>query len=362
MIFLLHGEDSFRTRLRLGELVRALLDRGPIAAGDLARAREVRLGDLLGVSLHDARTDPPSAIALSGQAQGLFDAVDDRRVVVVEHAEALRDYAIIAGFPSQAALVLVSVERLAAGRPRRASRGRAGAAAANATPSTLVDAVEAAGGTVERFERIAPVDVPRWIEVRAALHGAKLGADAVAALAAAVGSDTERIEQEIKKLAAYAAGATASAADVRSLVSGAIEADVFELTQAVVRQDAKVAIGTLERLLADGNAPQQILALLLWQFRVLLFATAMKTNADAERMAKAIRTTPGAIARATAFARRVSRNDIVRAYEAIYAADQVIKTGRADSDVAALTLCVLDLCGVANADLRDMLLVEAPRR
>jgi hypothetical protein len=27
-----------------------------------------------------------------------------------------------------------------------------------------------------------------------------------------------------------------------------------------------------------------------------------------------------------------------------------------------LTLCVLDLCGVANADLRDMLLVEAPRR
>ena len=53
---------------------------------------------------------------------------------------------------------------------------------------------------------------------------------------------------------------------------------------------------------------------------------------------------------------------MVRAYEAIYAADQVIKTGRAESDVAALTLCVLDLCGVANADLRDMLLVEAPRR
>src|SRR5438105_3880281 len=231
MVFLLHGEDSFRMRLRLGELVRALLQRAPIASGDLARAHEVRLGELVGVSLHDARTDPASAIALSGQAQGLFDAPDERRVVVVEHAEALRDYAVIAGFPREAGLVLVSVERLAAGRARRA-----------------------------------------------------------------------------------------------------------------------------------GRAPQQILALLLWQFRVLLFATAMKTNADGERMAKAIRSTPGAIARATAFARRVSRADIVRAYEAIYATDQVIKTGRADSDLAALTLCVLDLCHVANADLRDMLLVEPPKR
>ena len=362
MVFLLHGEDSFRMRLRLGELVRALLQRAPVASGDLARAHEVRLGELVGVSLHDARTDPASAIALSGQAQGLFDAPDERRVVVVEHAEALRDYAVIAGFPREAGLVLVSVERLAAGRARRAGRARTGAATANAAANTLVDAVESAGGTIERLERIAPVDVARWIEARASLHAAKLGTDAVAALASAVGSDTERIEQEVKKLGAYAAGATVTAADVRTLVSGAIEADVFELTQAVVRQEARVAIGTLERLLADGNAPQQILALLLWQFRVLLFATAMKTNADGERMAKAIRSTPGAIARATAFARRVSRADIVRAYEAIYATDQVIKTGRADSDLAALTLCVLDLCHVANADLRDMLLVEPPKR
>jgi hypothetical protein len=359
MVYLLHGEDSFRTRLRLGELVRALLARTTVGAGDLSGVRETRLGELLGVTLHDARTDPPSAIALSGQAQGLFDAADEPRVVVVEHAESLRDYGLIEGFPREAALVLVSVERLA-GRVRRPARGRA--AAAGGTPNTLVDAVEAAGGKAERFERLAPPEVPGWIAARAALHGATLGADAVAALAGAVGADTERIEQEVKKLGAYAAGDVASASDVRALVSGAIEADVFELTQAVVRQDPRTAIGTLERLLADGNAPQQILALLLWQFRVLLFATAMKTNADAERMAKAIRTTPGAIARATAFARRVTRADIIRAYEAIYATDQVIKTGRADSDVAALTLCVLDLCGIANADLRDMLLVEAPKR
>jgi DNA polymerase III delta subunit len=358
MVFLLHGEDSFRTRLRLGELAAALLAGTPPAQTDLSTLVEPRLGGLLGITRHDGRTDTPAAIMLSGQAQGLFDAVDEPRVVIVDHAEALKELDVITTFPREAALVLVAVERLVAGRTRRGQRQKA----PNAPAGTLLEAVEAAGGTVERIERLAPVDVPRWISARARLHGVKLDSDAVGTLASAVGSDTERIEQELKKLGAHAAGATVTAPDVRSLVSGAIEADVFELTQAVVRKDARTAVGTLERLLADGNAVQQILALLLWQFRVLLFASAMRSTADSERMAKAIRSSPYAIQRATAFARRVTRQDVVRAYEAIYATDQVIKTGRAESDVAALMLCVLDLSGVANADLRDMLLVEAPRR
>jgi DNA polymerase III delta subunit len=358
MVFLLHGEDSFRMRLRLGELAAALLSGAPAAASDLRAMVEPRLGTRLGITRHDARIDTPDAIMLSGQAQGLFDAVDEPRVVIVDHAEALKDLDLIASFPREAALVLVSVERLAAGRSRRGQKPKA----PNVPAANLLEAVEAVGGSVERIERLAPSDVPAWMSARARVHGIKLDPEAVTTLASAVGSDTERLEQEIKKLGAYAGDATVTAGDVRTLVSGAIEADVFELTQAVVRKDARTAVATLERLLADGNAVQQILALLLWQFRVLLFASAMRTTADAERMAKAIRSTPYAIQRATAFARRVTRADVQRAYEAIYAADQVIKTGRGESDVAVLTLCVLDLCGVANADLRDMLLVEAPRR
>ena len=356
MVFLLHGEDPFRTRLRLGELASALVGGGSSPSGDLASVGERPLGALLGVSRHDARVDSGATILMSGQAQGLFDAVDERRVVVVDHAESLADLAAVASFPPEAALVLVAVERLASGARGRRPRS------ASAAPANLLEAVEAVGGSVERIERLPLGDMPRWTQARARLHGVKLDADAVSTLVAAVGADTERVEQEVKKLGAFAAGATVSADDVRALVNGAIEADVFELTQAVVRKDARTAVATLERLLSDGNAVQQILALLLWQFRVLLFASAMRTNADAERMAKAIRSSPYAITRATAFARRVTRADVLRAYEAIYAADVAIKTGRVESDVAALMLGVLDLCGVANADLRDMLLVEAPRR
>ncbi len=359
MVFLLHGEDPFRTRLRLVELVHALLEGRATDAGDLAAQPETGLGAALGVTRHDARTDSSAVIALAGQSQSLFAAPDERRVVVVEHAEALVDLAFIAALPREAALVLVAIERLA---PTRARRAPARARAVTASPASLLEAVEAAGGRIERIERLLPPEVPRWIEGRAKLHSVRLAPESLAALAGAVGPDTDRIEQELGKLAAYTAGQIVSAADVRALVSGAIEADVFELTQAVVRRDVNTAMRVLDRLLDEGHAVQQILALLLWQFRVLLFASASRSEADTLRMAKAIRTTPGAIARASAFARRVSRADVTRAYEALYATDQVIKTGRAESDSAALMLCVLDLCGVAGADLRDMLLVEPPRR
>src|SRR2546427_9594670 len=77
-VFLLHGEDSFRMRLRLGELVGALLAGRSTAPTNLAVLLEPRIGTLLGVSRHDARTDAGAAITLSGQAQGLFAAIDER--------------------------------------------------------------------------------------------------------------------------------------------------------------------------------------------------------------------------------------------------------------------------------------------
>ena len=132
-----------------------------------------------------------------------------------------------------------------------------------------------------------------WIGARARLHSVVLQPDAMDALAFALGPDTERIENEVQKLGAYANGAPVTAADVRALVSGAIESDIFQLTTAVVRRNHREAVPLLERLLAEGNAPQQILALLLWQFRVLLFASTAPSGAEAERQAKAIRSSSG---------------------------------------------------------------------
>ena len=355
-LYLIHGDDPYRARLRAAELVAALAtgDRRP---SDLRAQRSTDLGDRLGVTRHDARGLDPVVIEMSGRSQGLFDAVDELRVVVVEHAEALGDTGVVSRFPVEAGLVLVSETKIAS-RPRRPTKAKAAPEPATAD---LATAVEAAGGVIEHIMRLAPGEIGGWIAARATLLGVELAPDAITELGGAVGGDSQRIDQELGKLGAFAAGAKVTGADVRALVNGAIETDVFQLTQAVVRHDTKTAVGRLEGLLAEGQAPQQILALLLWQFRVLLFASAMKTNADAERMAKAIRSSAYAIGKWQAFARGVARADIIRAYEVLYATDLAIKTGRTEPENAML-LCVLDLCGVRAADPRQLVVGEPPRR
>jgi len=357
-VYLLLGDDPFRIRLRLAELVAALASGGPAESAGIVRWPSPDLGAPLGVTRHDARSDAPDAMIMSGASQGLFAALDERRVVIVEHAEALRSDRLVAEFPPEAALILVTTETLPASRAKRGARAKKD----QTTGVDLRAAVSDAGGRVERILRLPASDVPGWIIGRAQLRALELAPAAVDALAIAVGSDSDRIEQELAKLGAFAGGRTVEPADVRALVAGAIESDVFALTEAVVRQDTKGAVARLEELLADGQAAQQILALLVWQFRVLLFASAMRGTDDANRMAKAIRaSSPASLFRWQAQARRVDRKRITRAYESLYATDLAIKQGRTDPETA-LTLCVLDLCGIANADVRELTLGEPPRR
>ncbi len=215
MVFLIHGEDPFRTRLRVGELVESLLAGGVGEPGDLSHRRSPQLGGALGLTRIDARSDPIDAITLAGQSQGLFAAVDERQVVLVEHAEALTTTEFLASFPSESALVLVAVEALRAGRGRARGRAKAGAPAELALP----DAVQEIGGRAQRIERLLPFEVKGWIGARARLHQVTLQPDAIDALAYALGPDTERIENEVQKLGAYANGAPVTAVDVRALVS-----------------------------------------------------------------------------------------------------------------------------------------------
>jgi DNA polymerase III delta subunit len=354
-VYLIHGEDPYRARLRAAELVAALTS-GDERPSDLRTQRSAELGTHLGLSRHDARSTDPSLIELAGRSQGLFDAVDEQRIVVVEHAEALRDTGVVARFPPEAALVLLSESKIQS-RARRPAKAKTSETATADLPAV----VEAAGGSIEHIARLGPQELAGWIAARATLLGVELASDAINELGAAVGADSERLDQELAKLGAFAGGARVAGADVRALVSGAIETDIFELTQAVVRRDSQTALRRLETLLAEGQAPQQILALLLWQFRVLLFASAMRSNADAERMAKAIRSSAYAIGKWQAFARRIARADVIRAYEVLYATDLAIKTGRIEEKLA-MTLCVLDLCGVHAADPRELVVGEPPRR
>src|SRR4029078_10549437 len=106
-LFLLHGEDSFRIRLRANELVHSLLADEAEPKADLSGRRFVSFGNALGLTSVDGGADAAAdEILVAGQSQGLFAAPDEKRVVLVEHAEALARTEGISRFAEDAGLVL----------------------------------------------------------------------------------------------------------------------------------------------------------------------------------------------------------------------------------------------------------------
>jgi len=108
-----------------------------------------------------------------------------------------------------------------------------------------------------------------WLRSRASAEGLELADDAAQLLIAMVGDDPAALVGEMGK-AALAGGPEnrrVGTAEVRAVVGEHRSHEVFELTRAVERRDGAAALLLLERLLAAGEEPLRILAILSSQSR-----------------------------------------------------------------------------------------------
>ena len=144
----------------------------------------------------------------------------------------------------------------------------------------LVDAVQAAGGTVRRYESPRRGALAGWIEAEAKQRGLQLAQGTAKALAERLGglidqNDVERryltriASTALDKLALYRGDAPITPEDVKALVAEAVPGSVWGFTDAVGERRASAAVTLLERLLDDTPEPV-LLAVLHRRVRELL--------------------------------------------------------------------------------------------
>jgi DNA polymerase III subunit delta len=112
-----------------------------------------------------------------------------------------------------------------------------------------------------------------WMRQRLAALGKSATPEALARLEEVAGSDLRRIDREIEKIAAYAAGRkTVDIEDVLQVcdwTKGFVE---WDLTDALKKGDQRQALLTLNRAFQEGEKPENILRVLVKFFRDLLLA------------------------------------------------------------------------------------------
>lgn len=125
------------------------------------------------------------------------------------------------------------------------------------------------------FLKLGPRDVSPAAVVRehARTLGCEIDGRAVSLLVETVGEDLGRLVQELEKLALFAGDATTLTADMILQSSSRVaEADVWQLTAALVSRDVNAALAALHRALEEGEPEHKLLGLVGWQLRQVLEA------------------------------------------------------------------------------------------
>jgi len=173
-------------------------------------------------------------------------------------------------------------------------------------------------------------DLPAWIRTRAQLHGVRLDVTAVADLAEFVGDDLRQLDQELIKLADYAAGGQeVRSADVRRLVPATRTASVFDLVDALGSGNMPAAGKLMQHALdVDGEHPLRLLTMIGRQYRLLIQAKALQAaGVKPPEIAKTLNVADWTAPKLLTQAGRHSFAWLQRAMERVLATDEAIKTG-----------------------------------
>lgn len=142
----------------------------------------------------------------------------------------------------------------------------------------VVSAVEA-GGAVTVFYALLDREIPAWIEGWARGRGLSIRQDAAQYLWQLIGSDLQKISNELQKVAIFIKERKLiSIEDVKQVVGDFREYTSFDLADAIGRKNREQAFLILSRLIQEGEQPVGLLGSIAWNFRRLIQAKTMETE------------------------------------------------------------------------------------
>ena len=204
-------------------------------------------------------------------------------------------------------------------------------------------------GEARAFESIRQRAVPDWIRERAAKLALSISPRAVSLLADLVGNDLRLLSQEMDKLGVYAQGREITDEDVRSLVSGAREASILSMVDAVVEGRSETGVRMLQQLRGEGASSSLVLNMIARQYRHLILGKElMLAHLSPAEIGKRLGIrSEYALRKVLDQARRHSLPQLEAAFHSLLAADAAIKRGVYDEDLA-VDILVHELAGLST--------------
>lgn len=204
------------------------------------------------------------------------------------------------------------------------------------------------GLTVE-FARQSQRELTSWIRRHFRSYGKEIGDKQCEYLTFLTGGTMTALGAEIGKIAAYASGDEITAQDINAVVTPVLDAEIFDLTDAIAEGDYEKALVKLRTLLQMQQEAIPLLAAMGGQMRRLLYArAAMGAGKGEGGVAELLKLSSGraphpfVLQKTMTTARRVSDRFCARAVTLCMEADAQLK-GFSGDDQRTLELLLLNL-------------------
>lgn len=251
-LYIFHGEESYLREHALAQIKEALIPAGMESFNyHIMQAKGFDAAALL--ELTEALPVMSTRSLIVVRDVDLFKLAEETRRALAELFCALPEYCCLV-------FVYESIPYKSDARMKQLS-------AAIAEQAAVVD-----------FRRQSQADLTDWIHRRFHALGRQIDSRDAQYLIFLCGDLMQGLIPEIEKIAAYAKGPRILRADIDALASQQLDAQVFQMTDALLRRNFSAAFELLDRLLRMQEPPIMILAVLGRQFRQALSAALLRAR------------------------------------------------------------------------------------
>lgn len=186
------------------------------------------------------------------------------------------------------------------------------------------------------FKELRGSDLRKWIIKEFQKYRLEPDLKAVDLLSLYFASDTWRISNEIKKIAANKLGKSrVSEEDVKNLTRASAEMSIFKAIEAVSAKNKKLSFECVHSLLEKGEHPLYLLSMINYQFRnLLLVKDLLERKTQYHLMSEKSGLHPFALKKSLEQCGYFSLAELKKIYQKIFQADLSAKTGKADPEIA----------------------------
>ena len=180
-----------------------------------------------------------------------------------------------------------------------------------------------------------PETVKKWVKIFFQKQNIPISPEAVELIVELKGDDTTGLHLELEKLVSFSDGEKIESSHVEQLVGRSVKETIFNLVDAINKQDAKWLFKIINDLFDQKKQPHEILGYLGWYLRIMQKINMLKRQGVAESvLPSALGYNPGYARRLLFQSQKYPLSRIEKWNALLVRTDMDIKTGKKPAGVA----------------------------